>query len=128
MPLNPEDLIADWERRAEQQVMLSTELSQRMQATSATAESPGGEAVVTVDHSGGMAKLQLADRAMRLSAVELAEVILATSRSAQAKMAQQMVEVVNGTYGPGSETASFIAGAYTTQFPEPLDDEQRGRR
>ncbi len=128
MPLDPEDIIADWERRAEQQVTLSTELSQQIQATVATVESDGGEAVVTVDHSGGMAGLRLTERAMRLSPADLAEIILTTSRRAQAKMAQQVVEVVHETYGSESDTASFIAGAYTTQFPEPIDDDERGRR
>ena len=128
MPVDPDDLLADWGRRAEQQATLTAELSERMQQTTATVEAHGGEAVVTVDHSGGLAGLRLTDRAMRLSAEELAQVILVTSRRAQAEMAQQIADVVADVYGPGSETASFIAGAYTAQFPELPDDEERGRR
>lgn len=107
--------------------MLTKELSQRMQRNTATVESRGGEAVVTVDYSGGLAALQLSYDAMRLTASSLASVILGTSRRAQAKMAQQMVDMVKGTYGSDSETAAFIGGAYSEQFPEQPEDEERGQ-
>jgi hypothetical protein len=109
--------------------MLTTELSERLQQATASAESRGGEAVVTVDHSGGLADLRLSDRAMCMTPRELAEIILATSRRAQAQLAQQVTDLVNGLYGSGSDTAAFIGGTYTAQFPEPGDhDEERGRR
>jgi hypothetical protein len=109
--------------------MLTTELSERLQQATASAESRGGEAVVTVDHSGGLADLRLSDRAMRMTPRELAEIILATSRRAQAQLAQQVTDLVNGLYGSGSDTAAFIGRTYTAQFPEPGDhDEERGRR
>jgi hypothetical protein len=128
VPVDPDDLLADWGRRAEQQATLTAELSERMQQTTATVEAHGGEAVVTVDSSGGLAALRLTERAMRLSAGELAEIILVTSRRAQATMAQEIAGVVADVYGAGSETASFITGAYTTQFPELPEDEERARR
>jgi DNA-binding protein YbaB len=128
VPYSPEDYLADWERRVEQQTALTAELSERMERTRATAESRGGEAVVTVDSSGGLAELRLTDRAMRLSADELAAVILDTSRRAQAKMAQQVSDLVSSMYGASSETAYFISNAYSRQFPEPPEDEERDRR
>ena len=128
MPGDPEGMLVDWQRRVEQQTALTTELSQRMEQNRATVESRGGEAVVTVDSSGGMAELRLSNQAMRLSADELASIILDTSRRAQAKMAQQMVAVVSSLYGAGSETAAFIGDAYTKQFPEPPEDEERDYR
>lgn len=128
MPLDPEDLLGDWERRVEQQTALTTELSTRLQEIRASAESPDGDAVVTVDQSGGLAELRLSERAMRLSPTELAQVILATSRLAQARLAQQVADLVGGLYGPDSDTAAFIGGTYASQFPEPDDDEERARR
>lgn len=127
MPLDPEDMLSDWERRAEQQTQLTMELSQRMQQNTATVESHGGEAVVTVDHTGGLAALQISDAAMRIPSNDLASVILATSRRAQAKMAQQMADLVKGMYGSDSATAAFITDTYTGQFPEQPEDEERGR-
>ncbi|MGI5213082.1 YbaB/EbfC family nucleoid-associated protein [Plantactinospora sp. CA-290183] len=128
MPQDPEDFLVDWERRVEQQTMLTAELSERMEQNQASVESRGGEAVVTVDSSGGMIALRLSERAMRLSARELAETVLDTNKRAQAKMAQQMADLVGSLYGPGSETASFISGVYTRQFPEPPEDEEDDRR
>jgi hypothetical protein len=41
VPLDPEDVLADWEHRAQQQTTLTMELSQRMQHTTASAKSRG---------------------------------------------------------------------------------------
>jgi hypothetical protein len=59
---------------------------------------------------------------MRLSPTELGEVILATSRRAQAKLAQEVTDMVSGLYGSDSDTAAFIGGVYSEQFPEPDDE------
>lgn len=129
MPQDPEDWVVDWQQSAEQQAQVGLELSQRMREVSATAESAGGEAVVVVDHSGGMTGLTLTAHAMRLSADELAETILATSRRAQAQLAEKMAELVTGIYGSDSATAAFISGTYAEQFPAlPDDDERQARR
>jgi DNA-binding protein YbaB len=127
--MDPEDAIADWAARIERQTALTTELSNRLQEAQASAESRGGEVLVTVDSSGGLSVVRLSDRAMRLSASELGELILSTSKRAQAKLAQQVAEITSALYGAGSETASFIGNAYSVQFPEPDDEvEERDRR
>ena len=127
--MDPEDAIEDWAARVERQSTLTTELSERLQQAQASAESRDGEVRVTVDHSGGLADLRLAERAMRLSATDLSEIILATSRRAQAQLAKDVAELVSGLYGAGSQTAAFIGGTYAAQFPEPDDqDEERDRR
>lgn len=127
--MDPEDAAADWAARVERQSALTTELSERLQQARASAESRGGEVVVTVDHSGGLADLRLSERAMRLSPSDLGETILATSRRAQATLAQQVADVVGSLYGAGSETAAFIGKTYSDQFPEPDDEgEERDRR
>lgn len=127
--MDPEDAIADWAARAERQALLTTDLSKRLQQAQASAESRDGEVKVTVDHSGGLADLRLTERAMRLSANELSEIILTTSRRAQAQLAKDVAELVSGLCGAESETASFVGGTYAAQFPEPDDqDEERDRR
>jgi hypothetical protein len=128
MPIDPEDMLADWEQRVEQQVALTTELSQAMEQSSASAESRGGEVVVKVGSSGGLTDLRIADRAMALPAAELAALIVETSQRAQASLAEQVNELVGQLYGLSSETAAFISGAYARQFPEPVDEEERERR
>jgi DNA-binding protein YbaB len=122
-------MLADWEYRIQQQAALTSELSQRLERGTASVEAADGVATVTVDSSGGMTELRIAERAMRLPADELASIILDTNRRAQAKMARQMADVVSDLYGAGSETASFIGGVYADRFPEPPDDdEERDRR
>ncbi|MGX6605222.1 YbaB/EbfC family nucleoid-associated protein [Micromonosporaceae bacterium Da 78-11] len=128
--MDPEDAVDDWAARAERQTALTVELSERLQQARASAESRGGEVAVTVDHSGGLADIGLSEQAMRLSARELSEMVLATSRRAQAKLAEQVNDLVGALYGAGSETASFIGQTYSEQFPEPADedkDEERER-
>lgn len=126
--MDPEDAIEDWAVRAERQTAVTAELSDRLQQARGSAESPGGEVVVTVDQSGGLADLQLTDQAMRLSTRELGELILATSRRAQANLAKEVSAIVDGLYGAGSTTAGFIGGTYSAQFPEPDDQDEEGDR
>lgn len=127
--IHPEEMLAGWEQRVEQQTSRTTELSRQLEHARTSSESRGGEVVVTVDSAGALAELSLSDRAMRMPAGELAELILDTNRRAQARLAQQMVEIVTGLYGAGSETAAFIGGVYTEKFPEPpVTDEEDDRR
>jgi alkaline phosphatase len=127
--MDPEDAVDDWAARAERQTAQTVELSERLRQVSASAESRDGEVVVTVDHSGGLADIGLGASAMRLSPRELGEMILLTSRRAQAKLAEQVNDMVGALYGAGSQTASFIGQTYSEQFPElPDEDEERDRR
>ncbi|MDI6100954.1 hypothetical protein QLQ12_20275, partial [Actinoplanes sp. NEAU-A12] len=65
MPQDPEDLLADWQWRVQQQTETTLELTRRMKQIDATAESPDGDVTVTVDHAGGLNALTLTDDAMR---------------------------------------------------------------
>ena len=124
--MDANDEMTDWAARVEQQTAPTTELSERLQRARATAESPAGEVAVTVDNSGGLADLRLSEQATRLPSAELGELILATSRRAQARLAQQVADLTTSMYGAGSATASFINGAYAEQFPAPDDDDEKG--
>ena len=98
-----------------------------MRQAQASVESRGGEVVATVDHAGGLADLVLRKQAMRLPADELAALIVATSRRAQATVARQVGDLARGLYGSDSPMAAFIADTYTEQFPHPLDEERESR-
>ncbi|WP_250034390.1 YbaB/EbfC family nucleoid-associated protein [Paractinoplanes maris] len=125
---DPEDFLTEWQRRVEQQTTQTTELSRRMQHVRASASAHGGEVEVTVDHSGGLAGLELSERALRLSPGELSRAILETSRRAQAQLASRMNELVTDIYGEGSDTAGFIGSAYAETFPPPPEDEEESTR
>lgn len=128
MSSDPEEDLADWTRRAEEQAALAAVLSQRIEQTTASFESDGGELVVTVDSSGGMSDLRLTARAMRLPPGRLASLILDSTRRAQARMAERVVDEVSTLYGPGSDTASFVGGVYTSRFPKPPASKERRQR
>ncbi|WP_250002886.1 YbaB/EbfC family nucleoid-associated protein [Actinoplanes sp. M2I2] len=120
---DPEDFLTDWQRRVERQTAQTTELSRRMRDVRASASAAGGEVEVTVDHAGGLAGLELTERALRLSPDELSRTILEASRRAQSRLASRMNDLVTEIYGDGSETAGFIGEAYAEQFPQPPEDD-----
>lgn len=116
MSMMPEERIADWEHRVEQQTRRTRELSESIERGTASAQSPDGEVVVTVDSTGGLADLRLRPAAADLPLDRLAELVVATSRQAQARMAEQVSGLVEQLYGTGSGTAQFIRTAYAERF------------
>lgn len=127
MPQDPEDLLADWQWRVQQQTEAALDLSRRMEQVTATAESAHRDVTVTVDHAGGLTALTLTDEATRLHPDDLANLILATTRQAQSRLAETMSDLVRGIYGWDSATTAFIADTYTSQFPARRDDDHEGR-
>lgn len=119
----PDDWIRSFELQAEQQVARSLELSRRLAANTMSASSPEGEVRLTVDSSGGLASLAFGTKARDLPLDELASLVLQTSRRAQVQLAKAMGEVASEVFGRGSETASFVSGAYAERFPQPIDDQ-----
>jgi DNA-binding protein YbaB len=128
MSIDADEWLRDWEQRIDDHSRRVQQLSHDIQAATVTCESRGGEVVVTVDSSGGLADLRLTDRAARLSLEDLTNVIMGTSRRAQAQMAKRMHEMAAGVLGPDSETAGFISSVYAEKFPEQPEDDGRGAR
>lgn len=128
MSQSPEDLLRSFELRAVEQAERAQELSRRIERSSTTVESPGGEVRLTVDSTGGLSALDFGGGAERLSLDRLAELVLQTSRAAQARLAASMGELVSEVYGPGSPTASFVAEAYAERFPTPEEENGSDRR
>ncbi|MEU4162445.1 YbaB/EbfC family nucleoid-associated protein [Actinoplanes sp. NPDC026670] len=127
MPQDPEDLFADWQWRVQQQTEATLELSRRMEQVEATAQSADRDVTVTVDHSGGLTALALTPEAMRRHPDDLANLILATTRQAQSRLAENMSDLVQSLYGGDSATTAFIADTYTKQFSSRPDDDRQGR-
>src|SRR5689334_9411234 len=100
-----DDLLRSFELRAEEQAAQARRLSARIEQSTATAESTGGEVTVTVDSTGGLAALRFGAAAERLPLDRLAALVLETSRRAQAEIAKQVGDLVSDTYGLGSPTA-----------------------
>jgi DNA-binding protein YbaB len=119
VPLNPDDVLEEWHSRAQRVAEDGLAFAQRLRQVSAVAESADGEVRVTVDHAGGLSVVTLADHAMRLAPEELSSLIVATSKMAQAQLAQIVAELVSRLHGADSPTTDFVAGAYAEAFPDP---------
>ncbi|GAA2464887.1 YbaB/EbfC family nucleoid-associated protein [Winogradskya humida] len=123
----PDDLLHSFELKAMEQAERAQLLSRRIEQNVATVESPGGEVRLTVDSSGGLAGLNFGSAAERLPLERLGELVLRTSRQAQARLAESMNDLISDVYGRDSETARFVARTYAERFPESQDDEGSGR-
>jgi hypothetical protein len=128
MNQSPEDLLRSFELRAAEHAERAQLLSRRLEQNSTMVESPDGLVRVTVDSTGGLSGLQFGRGARELPLDRLAELVLATSRQAQARLAASMGELVAELYGPGSETANFVTETYAQRFPAPDDDQGGDQR
>ena len=128
MSRSPEELLRSFEVQAMEHAERAQLLSRRLERNSTTVESPGGEVRVTVDSTGGLAGLQFSSAAREVPLDRLAELVLATSRQAQARLAASMGELVAQLYGAGSPTAAFVSRTYAERFPAPETGEDGDRR
>lgn len=121
MTPDPEGSMGSFEARVAEQTRRALDLSVRLEAADVTVSSPGGELTVRVDSAGGLADLVFHPEADSLPRDELARLVLATSRRAQARLASQVSELVAGVYGSDSGTAAFVSDAYASRYPQPPD-------
>lgn len=126
MALDPEDVLRSLQARVDAQTQRALQLSAALEAAEITVRSIDGAVSVRVNSAGGLADLQIHPEADGLSRDELASLVLATSRRAQARLADRVGELVSSMYGADSSTAAFVTGAYTSRYPEP-DDEPEAR-
>lgn len=90
-------------------------LADRVAELSASATARDGAVGVTVDSSGLVTRLQLAD-------AELARDIVRAVRRAQSGLAEQVAKAVAETVGPDSETGRAVVESFTKRFPVPEDE------
>ncbi|GIF25742.1 DNA-binding protein YbaB [Actinoplanes tereljensis] len=125
MPLDPDEMISSFEASVGEHTQRTLQLSAELEAAAVTVRSAGGEVTVRVDSAGGLADLRFHSESDGLSRDELARLVLATSRRAQARLAEQVSAIVSGMYGAGSGTAAFVAEAYSNRFPAVDDGEEQ---
>ena len=126
MALDPDEVVRSLEAHVEAQTQRALQLSAELESAEVSVRSPNGEVTVRVNSAGGLAGLEFHAGSDALSRNELAELVLATSRKAQARLAQRVGELVSGMYGASSSTTAFVTEAYTKKYPEP-DDESETR-
>jgi hypothetical protein len=126
MPFDPDDMVDLFQARVEEQTQRALRFSAELESSEVTLRSPGDEVTVRVNSAGGLADLIFHRESDGLAREELARLVLATSRRAQAKLAEQVSELVAGVYGSESDTAALITESYASRYPS-VDDESRRR-
>jgi DNA-binding protein YbaB len=116
---DPEDMMRSFEARVSEQTRQALRLSTELEAAEVTVRSDGGEVTVRVNSAGGLADLRFHPEADALTRDELAELVMATSRRAQARLTAQVSELVSSVYGSDSGTAALVTDAYASRYPVP---------
>jgi DNA-binding protein YbaB len=126
MPIDPDDIIDDFQARVSERTQQALRLSAELEQAEVMLRSSRGEVTVRVNSAGGLSDLRFHPESESLTRDELAALVLATSRRAQAKLAERVSELVAGVYGTGSGTAALVTEAYASRYPS-VDDESEGR-
>jgi hypothetical protein len=79
---------------------------------------------VTVDSTGQVERLDLADPPAGLTGAELSRRIMRVMREAQARLAAAVAETVERTVGSDTETGRAVIHSFEARFPEPRDEPQ----
>ncbi|MGW4942419.1 YbaB/EbfC family nucleoid-associated protein [Actinoplanes sp. NPDC004185] len=120
-----EDWLDSWTASVSAQAERAAELSRRVAALTASAESRDGSIKVTVGSSGQVESLELTDRVDRVPGPELSRHIMAVMRDAQAQLAVRVSAHVEQTVGSDSETGRAVIHSFESRFPAPeRDDDQ----
>jgi DNA-binding protein YbaB len=105
-------MIDDWQAGIEARATQARELSARLATLSARARSADELVTVTVGASGELVGLELDERIRDRPAAETARAILATLRSARARLTAAVTAVTAETVGADSPTGRAVLAAY----------------
>lgn len=122
-----EDWLESWTANVSAEAERTAELSRRVAALTAVAESADRSIKVTVGSAGQTERLDLDDRVQRLSGEELARQIMAVMRKAQAALSTQVTEQVTATVGADTEAGRAIIHSFGTRFPQQEEDDETER-
>ena len=120
-----EEWLNTWTASVNAQAERAAQLSSRVAALTAKAESSDGSIKVTVGSTGQIERLSLDDRVQRFSGEELARQILTVMRKAQASLSTLVTAEVAATVGVDTETGRAVIGSFETRFPQPPEDDER---
>jgi DNA-binding protein YbaB len=124
---NPDEAIRkvnDWAAGFARKAERYATVQERTEQLSLSATSPDGTVRVTVGADGVVSDLAFSNRIRTTAPEELARMVLATMRQAQAGITQRVAEVMDEVLGDEDrETRSAMLGALSARFdPEDPDD------
>ncbi|GGM81491.1 hypothetical protein GCM10011609_16850 [Lentzea pudingi] len=116
--MNPEKMIADLESRAQQLQQRSQQMQEQIQQASSTVTSPNEAVTVQVAPNGALQHIEFSPAAMRLTHVQLGQLVMQTVQKAQIQSAEQVASIVEPEFG-GTEAMDFLRSF----IPQPEEGE-----
>lgn len=116
--MNPEQMIADLESKAQQLQQRSQQMQEQIQHASSTVTSPNEAVTVRVAPNGALQHIEFSPVATRLTHVQLGQLVMQTVQKAQVQAAEQVASIVEPEFG-GTEAMDFLRSF----IPQPEDDE-----
>jgi hypothetical protein len=119
---DPDLLIADYEKKVAEAAQRAERIRDGLTEVRATERSADGRVAVTVDVSGNLLDLRLADEHQ-----ELANEIMRTLRRAQSRIADQVQDSLSDVAGPDTlaELTRQYRDAYPASTEEPVERKRR---
>jgi DNA-binding protein YbaB len=108
-----------WAAAVEAKAQRYQEMQAQVGQVTATESSPDGVVQVTVESSGLVTDLRISDRSQDMPGSRLAALVLATMRRAQARITDQVADVLRHTIGDDPATVDSMVASYRQRFPEP---------
>jgi DNA-binding protein YbaB len=124
-PATAERWLDDWSESVSSRAEQSWRLSEKVAGLSVTADGDQGAVEVTVDGSGVVTDLKLAERVRQMPASRLAELILVVTKRAQGMLADRVAELTADTVGTESPSGRALVAGYAKRFPAPAPEEDR---
>jgi DNA-binding protein YbaB len=123
---DPDQLTADYEDKVAQAQQRAERIRDGLTALRVTERTQDGRVSVTVNASGNLVDLRLADGPQGKAGPELAQDIMRTIHRAQSHLADAVLAGLGEVAGP--ETLAELENQYRTTYPAPAEDAAERRR
>lgn len=117
-PTKAAEELEKWASGLEQRAQRYQDLQRQLDATSATESSPDGAIKVTVDSNGVPTELVLTERTRGMDPAQVSAQIMTCMKRAQARLRQQVQDLVRATVPAEDEPARNLVAQYEQRFPE----------
>ncbi|HZM83681.1 MAG TPA: YbaB/EbfC family nucleoid-associated protein [Candidatus Limnocylindrales bacterium] len=120
-----EQWLAEWSASIDERASQAQKLANKVATLSASHRSADGEVAITVSASGQVVDLKFSERIRDRSPDELARLVMATIRQAQARLTQLARQAAEETVGADSATGEAVVASFSRQFPQQPEDDRR---
>lgn len=121
-PAKAAEELEKWAAGLEKKARGYTELQNRLDETSVTADAQDGAIRVTVDANGVPVGLELAERTREMAASQLSAEILRCMRQAHARLRERVRDLVADTVQVDDDPARNLMTQYEQRFPGVVDE------